>query len=257
MRRKRSVHGFSSALADVRSLAPGDPFASSSTQLPTITSVVSLLALPLPAPLDARASASAATLPSASLQAPLLTPLAIITNLIPSLISPLPASLVPIQLQSKPSAQSSFLSSILEKKVVVFLPAIGNLDGPGLSGRKVQNDSVRAAFKTLSEEIALASKTPFDESEPPAKVRVEIVDLGFVSTVRNELPRGIQGVKQLGLRFFDWARSWIDGERPLSGFDVLERKLWRILTRRASWGNLGVSRVGAGCWCTFPLDSLF
>lgn len=237
--------------------SPGDPYQSSSAQTPTITSVVSLLAL---------APAQGAI----ALQAPLVTPLAIVTHLLPKLFEPLPSSVIPTHLRGGSNDKSAvvrrktFATETVLKKVVVFLPAVGTLQGPGLTSPKVTNDAVRTAFKTLAAEISTAAANTFD-GEQPCGVRVEVVDLGFVNAKRRaevEWKAGVAKAMQvLGQRWAGWLKSWVGGRRVWSGFEVLERAMMRTLTAGGSaagganrvlglgvlggWARRGVGHVGA------------
>jgi hypothetical protein len=258
-----SVDPFLASLQGVLTLkfplgSPGDPYQSSSAQTPTITSVVSLLALAPPqTPLN--------------LQAPLVTPLAIVTNLLPKLFEPLPSSVIPTHLRGSSSSDKSalvrkktFATETVLKKVVVFLPAVGALAGPGLTNPKVTNDAVRTAFKTLAAEISTAAANTFD-GEKPCGVRVEVVDLGFIDAKRRAQVEWAEGVAKavqvLSQRWAGWLRSWVGGRRVWSGFEVLERAMMRTLTAGGShvgpvkrllgfgvlggWARRGVGHVGA------------
>lgn len=225
--------------------SPGDPYATAATT-PQITSIVSLASLPV-----TTAGSSTASL---SLQAPLHTPLAVITALLPQLKAPLPATLAPAALRASASdtKRRAFLTRAVEKKVVVLVPVQGNLGSaaPGLAGLEVANAAVRSAVRSLAAEVSAATTTD------TSRIKVNVMEVGFISTERTVRPTEL--VPRLYALANDWARwwmSWVRGRRQPSGFEVLERSVGRCVGVGGRWAprfsllpsRVGVWRVGAGC----------
>lgn len=225
--------------------SPGDPYATAAST-PQITSIISLLSLPL--------STAGSSTASLALQAPLHTPLAVITALLPQLKAPLPATLAPAALRSSASdsKRRAFLTRAIEKKIVFLIPVQGNLASaaPGLAGLEVANAAVRSSVRSLASEVGASVTTE------TSRIKVNVMEIGFISTDRTVRPTEL--VPRLYAIANDWTAwwmSWVRGRRQLSGFEVLERAVGRCVGVSARWApgfsflpsRVGVWRVGAGC----------
>lgn len=218
---------------------------------PQITSIISLLALPIPPPTSAAEIA---------LQSTLHTPLAIINSLLPQLQAPLPATLAPASLRARAtdSQRGHFLARAIEKKVVVLLPVQGNLNSHavGLAGLEVTNVALRSAFASLASELANRSKTTAGETTS-SDVKVNVMEVGFVSASRTVRPVEFgPRLRSIAVDWFESWREWVRGRRSQSGFEVLEKAVGRCVGVQGRWagrrtwiwpGSVSTWRVGAGC----------
>ncbi|CED84733.1 hypothetical protein [Phaffia rhodozyma] len=224
----------------------GDPYPSNPNQLPLLTTIISLLSLPLP-------HQSHLNSPAYN-QATLNTPMAIINALLPTLLAPLPISVVPNSLReaSKVAEKERFLQDLLEKKIIALLPAMGEIGHTPSGDIRGNNLPLKQALESMASSLPDRANA----GSSSATVSVHILQTGLISPISTLRSEGrwyeLANVRLVAARFGDWVVSWVWGGRRESGFEVLENAVGKVILGkdRAWWVKQGprVWRVGAGSY---------
>lgn len=144
--------------------------------------------------------------------------------------------------------------------MVILLPALGEV-GYTVGGGDVGGSNVPLyeAFSNLA--VSLPSSS---SASPSSKVSMHLLQTGLISPVHTFVPDGrwheLNKIRFTFERIGGWFVSWVWGGRRESGFEVLERKVGKIVLGKGQgwWAKSGakVWRVGAGCESSFVFPPL-